>query len=274
MFVQENKIESDESLPPKNGDHQSLIQTCGFCGSHSFGSPKLVNMIPVKRCNGCGVLAYEINFTEYEYKNFYQTYDEFLESTNRPAYRSRYEHDRKIAEIRFRRHTEILDGLWCPPSLDIGCSNGAHVDFQNEKNFFTIGNDIRKDIYGGTNPFIPGDIEDEEVRKEIINVLRKKQENWSAFNTITLYDVFEHLTRPRDFLRNVQKLLSRNGVLIIDVPDFYHEKGKHHWKPYEHLYYFTDEQIENLFRKEGFWITAKDKPIPGKIVYYLIRYNI
>lgn len=268
-LIQANTSYQDSRGVLKN----SLIEKCGMCGEVEFSSPYLKNGILVKDCKKCKTTIQELYLNINEYLEVYEKYDELLESTRRIPYSKRYEHDLQVAEKRFKRHGEMIEYGWKPPSLDIGCSNGAHVDYQNERNFYTIGTDIRN-IYHGKNRFVMGNIMEESTINKIMNILQEdyyKDLPSQKFNTVTVYDVLEHLISPKDFLVQIKNLLGRSGYLIIDVPDFYSVHGKHHWKPIEHLYFFNEEQLEWLFRSVGYWISKKDRPIPGKIVYYLVH---
>lgn len=53
----------------------------------------------------------------------------------------------------------------------------------------------------------------------------------------------------------------------MDFPRFHHESGKHHWKK-EHIWYFTDEQLESLLKQVGFEVDKVAHPVESKTVFY------
>lgn len=82
-----------------------------------------------------------------------------------------------------------------------------------------------------------------------------------SYDVIVMTHVLEHLTNPDNALTHINKLLKKNGVLYIAVPNvarpfepldrFFH---------FEHVYYFSPLTLMKLFRKNGL-----------KIVYMNLR---
>lgn len=240
---------------------------CGFCGNINFSSQFIKNGILLKKCIECGVLMQILNMSSEEYNKWYLNYDDFIKNRGDKPYVDRYEHDYVVSEIRFKKYVEILDFMMKPPCLDIGCANGSFIDYLNSKNFFSIGLDIRK-IYKGKNPFYQYNLCNDSDYIIFKNKI-KKDFNITHFNIITMHDVFEHILEANLFMERVLSLLCNNGILIIDVPDYFNNNGVHHWRPIEHVYYFDKTYLENYFYKKRLKILKIDFPIKGKIVFYL-----
>ena len=96
--------------------------------------------------------------------------------------------------------------------------------------------------------------------------LKMKLPNYS-FDVITMHDLLEHLVDPFRGLQRCLSLLSFNGILIIDFPNFFKKEGLHHWKINEHLWMFTQDQLQSLLITCGFSILDIYKPIPSKLVF-------
>jgi hypothetical protein len=80
-----------------------------------------------------------------------------------------------------------------------------------------------------------------------------------VYDVISMYDVLEHIP---DF-QVVQPVLQSGKHVVISVPVKPAEvpwKGYKHFKPGEHLHYFTDDLIEHLFDHMGFDLVAKGNP--------------
>lgn len=79
------------------------------------------------------------------------------------------------------------------------------------------------------------------------------------YDIITMYDVLEHIP---DF-QTVKPVLQTGNHVVISVPvkpkDLPWAKYKH-FKPGEHLHYFTDDLIEHVFETMGFKLIAKGTP--------------
>lgn len=80
-----------------------------------------------------------------------------------------------------------------------------------------------------------------------------------SFDAVTLWDVIEHLTSPRQALEKVGALLKDGGVLILMTPDigslFARVLG-HRWPHLirSHLYYFTRPTLKKMLADCGFTV--------------------
>ena len=88
----------------------------------------------------------------------------------------------------------------------------------------------------------------------------------AAFDAITLWHVLEHVHDLHGYLRNFYKLLHKDGVLIIAVPNYQSydaEVYQNCWAAYDvprHLYHFSAKSMENLLQSHGF-TTEELKPM-------------
>ncbi len=78
-----------------------------------------------------------------------------------------------------------------------------------------------------------------------------------SFDVITLWDVLEHLYHPEDELKRCAKLLKKDGVLVVNYPDYgsYARKILSEKWPFflnVHLLYFTNKSLKKLLAKCGF----------------------
>lgn len=74
---------------------------------------------------------------------------------------------------------------------------------------------------------------------------------------ITLWDTMEHIVNPQTLLRQI-----REGVFVfISLPvfqDVFNVKKSKHFKPNEHLYYFTEDGMVNFMKNSGFEFLEKN----------------
>ena len=148
-----------------------------------------------------------------------------------------------------------------PPSkgLDIGSSNSAFVHEANRLGFNVDG------LEPGNN--IGDDLVTIRGTLDTIN-LDRLQLDW-----VTMHDSVEHMIDVGRALSQVNCILKDNGLLILDLPDFFVEEGLHHWKYIEHLWFFSKDQIIDILNKRGFSLITYDQPIPGKLVFYCRKQN-
>ena len=71
------------------------------------------------------------------------------------------------------------------------------------------------------------------------------------FNAYTFWDVIEHVQRPEDYL----SLGPLNGFIFLSIPifdDILKVRESRHYRPGEHLYYFTERGLVTWLALHGF----------------------
>lgn len=187
-------------------------------------------------------------------KKYYQEY--------KGVYRSRYPKE----EIRYfenknrEKHHIIQKYLKDAPHslLDIGCGEGWTLKYFKKLGWTVIGLDFSDFGLKHHNPdclenIIVGDFAD-SIQK-FIHLDRR-------FDVIWLDNVLEHVTEPLKLLKQCRQLVSRGGVLVVEVPnDFsvlqqYLLKKKYIKDRFwivlpDHLSYFNKDGLNNLANSAG-----------------------
>jgi SAM-dependent methyltransferase len=89
------------------------------------------------------------------------------------------------------------------------------------------------------------------------------------FDCVCMFNLFEHISSPVDFLKRSAIFLKNSGKIIIEVPNFdnylkcYSEGYKNFMFFRGHVSYFTQESLESTMRNAGF----TDIQIYGKQTY-------
>jgi len=79
-----------------------------------------------------------------------------------------------------------------------------------------------------------------------------------SFDIVAFQDVIEHIKDPLTELKKVYKILSPGGIIFIITPDVSGFWSKflgplwYHYKPTEHLNYFSQKSISFILKKSGF----------------------
>ena len=232
----------------------NLIKTC-TCGNVLDFQKKISNGLPVVECTNCGVIHQELpGYDKEKYYSFYQNdyHEGFQKNRGTMTYDERYEHDVKVSEARLIAYKYYIH----PPQvgLDIGSSNSAFVHTANKQGYNCIG------LEPGEN------IGDDEVTMR--GTLESAYLIPNHYDFVTMHDSIEHMIDVNASLMKVFDCLKSNGRLIMDLPDYFNEAGKHHWKPIEHLWFFSERQFIELIKKHGFAFDKVTRPIPGKLVFY------
>jgi 2-polyprenyl-3-methyl-5-hydroxy-6-metoxy-1,4-benzoquinol methylase len=78
-----------------------------------------------------------------------------------------------------------------------------------------------------------------------------------SFDIVTMLEVIEHPTSPRNLLREVKTVLKPGGLLVLSTPNFgmrrfwgQRYQGLH--VSYEHLYYWDQHSLKRVLHEEGF----------------------
>lgn len=231
----------------------SLISKC-VCGSQNFQFFKK-HRLNLASCKKCRVIHQTVKMNEQQYNDFYKNeyHGEYQNTLGLKEYKKRYDHDKHIASVRFEKYDFHIPARG--RILDIGSSNGAFVDYAR--------NDLKYDAYGV-------DFTDHEWTYK--GPLDRVNFPTEYFDAITMHDVLEHLIDPVETLKEVRRVLKPGGKLIVDFPDYHKPEGLHHWRPIQHLWYFTKDQLIDILFEAGFNTTEVDHPIASKFVAY--TYNM
>ncbi|MCK4817502.1 class I SAM-dependent methyltransferase, partial [bacterium] len=142
--------------------------------------------------------------------------------------------------------------------LDIGCGWGQLIRFASSLGWKAEGLEIDKIRY-------------DFCRVKGLNALNKdlNEANFSeeTFDVVTAIQVLEHLSNPKGTIQLVHHILKRDGVFVIDVPNFRslssirHRANWHIIHPVEHLYYYTYPVLKRMLTDSGFQILPKPVPV-------------
>lgn len=96
------------------------------------------------------------------------------------------------------------------------------------------------------------------------------------FDVVTMTDVFEHITEPGKILTEIHRILKRDGILFIKVPNVFFNLFKFHvakitgklknydlFDSYEHVVHYSYKTLRSMLKKYGFTTikTFVGKPI-------------
>lgn len=160
--------------------------------------------------------------------------------------------------------------------LDVGCGNGRHSLLAAGKVKEVIGFDVDKSQLK---------IAVAEARRRGINNVefeygsaeKKLPYRSNSFDKVLFFGVLEHLYSRKEVLSEVNRVLKRNGRLLLGVPNettgwkkLQMRVGIHHFTDPDHKVEFTRESILELLTETGFVVkkilpTAYDTPWAGLI---------
>lgn len=212
--------------------------------------------------------------TQEELKSHYEKYYEDSLPAN-------YQHNYSMEELKYFNNkieqryqvlneAGVISSLKENSILDVGCGEGISLNFFKNKGWNVLGLDFTIEGCKLMNPscvefVIPGDIS-----LSIDNLIEKNKE----FTVIWIDNVLEHVVDPLELLLKCKKLLKRDGMVVIEVPNDFsiiqnhlleHDHIDHNfWVVIpEHLSYFNKDGLINLLESANFkhYRTLGDYPI-------------
>ena len=133
--------------------------------------------------------------------------------------------------------------------LDFGCGSGALVSYANSRGLQSIGCELDRDIVSKLQSKNINVLETEEVLRSNI-----------TFDVITIIEVIEHVSNPKEILGVLAKKLNPGGIIVITTPNFNSLNRRilrGSWPVFsfpEHLNLFQKTTMKRLLLSCGFTI--------------------
>jgi 2-polyprenyl-3-methyl-5-hydroxy-6-metoxy-1,4-benzoquinol methylase len=198
------------------------------------------------RCDACGLVYLSPAPEVHEMDQFYQ-----------PQYYTRASGAVAVTDEVKKRLIEGFTYRWnglsrrCPRGrlLDVGCGDGHFLAFMRQRGWEVWGSEISEIAcrYAVATLGMP-------VERILCGDFLTAPLPEASFDLVTLFDVLEHLDRPREVLRKCGRLLKPGGVLFLQVPN-YGALGRRLFGAYwihidapRHLVHFTRRTIAPLLR--------------------------
>ncbi|MFT6245443.1 MAG: 2-polyprenyl-3-methyl-5-hydroxy-6-metoxy-1,4-benzoquinol methylase [Salibacteraceae bacterium] len=145
--------------------------------------------------------------------------------------------------------------------LDVGCGEGWALSYFNEKGNAVKGLEFSSSAAESINPHVAKFVMSGDVFINLENLI----ESQDQFDVVILDNVLEHVLDTEFLVATLKKLISDDGVLIVEVPNDFsilqqylmdNDKIKDEfWVAYpDHLSYFNHDGLKNIFEENG-WET-------------------
>lgn len=205
----------------------------------------------VYQCDNCGIIFLEKINLDKEYYNKYYDKNYFKKINNISGFIT------KLVELFIYLSTKnkerlILKNLNKKNNIsiiDIGCGEGIFLEKLNPEKFEKFGLEINSQAV-------------EKCRKKNISMFNQPLTSLDfknkKFDVVTLWHSLEHMENPLETFQKIKKVLSKNGVLVLQTPNtkglgfrFGRENWFHLDSP-RHLFIYTENAIDKLCQKTGF----------------------
>ncbi|MFA5275718.1 MAG: class I SAM-dependent methyltransferase [Candidatus Omnitrophota bacterium] len=219
---------------------------CILCSNGSFTKQFNKSGWDIVRCDSCGLeFVYPLP-TERVVDDYYNKHKQSSKVRIATYLKTRVSRNR-----RDQRKLKLLEGIQGNKGriLDIGCGMGLFVKNASDRGWTAEGIDLDKEmIEYGKNAF------GVNLSCTDLNDFRLPD---GYFDAITMFNLLDHLRRPLDFLKEVERILKPNGIIYMNLHDAGGWKAKtyrENWGAYcppGHLYYYTLDTLEALVNKAG-----------------------
>lgn len=181
-------------------------------------------------------------------------------------YRRIYQDFVNILIKQLKKHKKSIKGL---SVLDVGCFTGTFLLMLKRKGFKVTGLELQQDAAEIANKRLQNRVYATDV---ITGKLPDKQ-----FDIISLLGLVEHVVDPSKLIKKCEKVLSKDGLIIIQTPEsssIPEKLLKKYWPPYapiEHIHLFSRKALARLLTDNGFEIVYSGSHIKKLPVSYVYR---
>jgi 2-polyprenyl-3-methyl-5-hydroxy-6-metoxy-1,4-benzoquinol methylase len=238
------------------GADEVVKRVCPLCGSSSCAEIyRERGSVGIVRCKDCG-LVYTNPMVKEPEKNYWGDEKKYFEEA------------RLIFEGKGKSHRDVnyIDDL---RMIERFKPAGSFLDIGTNMGMFLRHTRGRKWDVTGVEP---SPALSEMARKYFgLNIktcyLSEAGFSDESFDVVTMTDVFEHIAEPRKMLADIKKVLKRNGILFIKVPNGRYNllklslakisgrlKDYDIFDSYEHLTHFSHDTLKKMLEESGFKI--------------------
>jgi len=176
-------------------------------------------------------IAYQTSYTRLEYGKKYFDYYQGLKGT-------------AISQCLNEKRTLLLSQYRSPLNLDIGVGSGEFIEAYEARGGDSLGYDV--------NPFGIDWLCNRNIFFDPYGA-----DSDRVFDSATMWDSLEHLPSPSCLLKMLRaELIFISIPLINDLRSLFNWK---HYKPNEHLYYFSESGLEFFMDANGFQLLEKSR---------------
>ena len=247
----EKRTHSIDSLILKYGKIPSdllIVRNCPTCDSSNFTLELQKDHMDIVQCSNCSLVYTNPIFDDEHYKSTYSSedYQKIVKDLGEESHNYRV---RRFGKERVDILSNFLDHKDEIRYLDVGCSTGFVVEAAKDAGWIAKGIDLNPSAidFGKSRglDLTNASLDETSFEKE-------------SFDVISLFDVLEHLTNPKEIINQAQSYLADEGLLFIYVPNWdsasrmiMNEDAHFIW-PTHHLNYYTPNTLRDFLERQDF----------------------
>ena len=188
--------------------------------------------IKILQCGACGLAQLRSRLLPV------RDYSGYLMTTSYSDYSKSYQ-----AEL--ARDFVCKFGLEGKYVVEIGCGDGSFLETLKANNVNVLGIEPSKKAAG---------IADKKGLEILNEYLTRKNSLKNKFDGFVIRQVMEHVSAPRNFLKNLRYLLKDSAVGLIEVPSLHKTKTDKRFFDFfpDHVAYYSNSALSNVLENSGY----------------------
>lgn len=246
----------------ENVTSNQTLTHCNCCGSQDWEYRFTESNLDLGRCKQCG-LHYVRQMSTISQRLLEMESGVFANNMQHVVNAIRYEQSDKYRADKFEFYVKTASqhapvGKW----LDIGCGTGLLMKIAQKKGCKIEGieltptrREIARKLTGATIYDKP--LEQLKIRAKSISV-------------VIMINVFSHLTDPTQTFTEINRVLKKNGILLLytsEIDGNIQKKHNFDWALGDHLYLLGKHTIEVFAEKTGFEIVSRKREWAPSVDY-------
>lgn len=225
---------------------------CKLCGEIRSKLKYQVDGFDLVQCANCGLISLRNPLSLADEHDLYDDYykisfsQDYHRNSAEPGLKTLWE----INEQRVQMIKTIMTGR---KLLDVGSGQGFFLYHAQQHGFSVTGIDVSSRAIEFCKQAFRINVQLQNINQDFH--LDEK------FEIITMWHILEHVSDPLVFLKQIRRLLSPQGRLIIEVPNinslkFRLASPQHRWvggnHPRHHKYFFSWKTLRHFLKKAGY----------------------
>lgn len=263
-----SKLEQKEIKDFLKKQSQFLMVSCPACTKTDFTKRFIKNGFSFVKCQYCQTLFINPRPTSFMLEEYYATSKQLQYWNDKIFKATEIVRRKKIFKPRAKRVVKLCNLYYSNKKtiVDVGAGFGTFCDEIKKTGFFERVIAIE-----------PSSSLALSCRNKGVEVIEKTIEkvNLSNVDVITCFELIEHLFQPKSFLSACTKALTKNGLLILTIPNIQGfdlqvlGKNSDNINGPNHLNYFNPYSISLLVKRVG--LDVINLETPGRLDAQLVR---
>lgn len=218
------------------------VKECNVCGAIDFVDELIAGAWTLRRCVTCQYVFTSPRYCEEELsriyrESYYENSEQYFQTQIQPPSTDDVALGRSIRKLCTGDH---------PRSLDVGTGVGKMVTAFSKAGFQAQGTEL-------------SDLACKVAQAHGRDVINARLETFQAasYQCVSAFHVLEHVPSPTEFLKEMTRIASPGGIVLVEVPNFgckASRKLRENWFalfPDTHLSHFTPQTLSNLCGRCG-----------------------